>query len=324
MLYMTYRSTPEIVRAFCFNKKLTDSILDELQIIGNLQGRKICHILPRFPRLSHLTHRIRYFFNLAHYRDDFNDAARDYLKKASIRIERKPVVPPSLQPIVNPPAEPLPIDSALPAPAIEPVLDVAPIQDINEVIDTPPPVDVLPPVVEPKPLTLSSTSEEYLRLIHLKLGAQASELWRILLNHCLQAHGKDHLISLKLHGKSHTLTFREPLAIHFNPLKENNQPMIEGGFILTFGKNGSVEMEIEKGVIYFKNGVTCQVKKADGLQEVNICQFVCKPDGVIIKAKILGLPVGKKESYAFIKDTWSNRAKVISHEADFKKVLVVS
>lgn len=319
---MTFRTIPDVVRAFCFNDALTHSILDELLIIGNLQGRKIRQILPHSGWLGHLIHRVRYCFNLFHYRDSFNEAVRGYLRKATVVIRRQPT-PPKAPKRDEPPAS-----AAAPAvPAQEPVPLIPP-QD-TEPLPLPAPSPLPPdptaivtaPPPAPQQPALSEATEQFLQQVHSKLGPQPAELWRILFTHCLHAHSEDHCHQFTIRGKSHFLHIQQPLNIHMNPLNADRQPAVEGGLILSLGTKGVVEMEFDNGVIHFKKGVACHAKKAGSVLEATICQFLSDSEGVNIKAKIVLLSVNIKETYASIKETWSHRARVLPHNADFKAVL---
>lgn len=340
---MKFQSIREIVNAFCIDKPLTKEILNHLKIVGRLQGRNIRQIFPDSPRLGHLIHRIRYCFNLSHYREDFNQAAADFIKKSSIVAHAKPApplpiplplalpepVPPAVQPVADPAPEPIVIPQ-------EPIVQPPPaVPQAPQPVAAPAPEPiVLPkePIAQPaaasapmkKQAIFTQHTENFLCLVHEKLGEQSAELWRILFTHFFDRHGQDHFYNFTSHRRSHLLHFKEPLVIHMNPLDQDHKPVPEGGLILTFGRKGRVEIEMQNGVIHFKSGVTGFAKIPSGfplagrLIEMKIYQFASDSEGVTIKARTLGLSGGKKESYASIRETWSQRAIVLPHDADFK------
>jgi hypothetical protein len=303
---MTFHSIREIVSAFCIDKPLTTEILNQLRIVGSLQGRKIRQILPDSSRLGHLIHRIRYCFNLCHYREDFDQAAANYLKKSSIVIQK--MQEPALQ-------RPLALPAPVAPPAPEPVIPPAP---KPVAIPSPAPVPVQ------KQPAFTKHTEKFLGLVQENLGNQSADLWKILFTHFFERHDQDHCINFTSHRKSHFLHFSQPLVIHMNPLDQDRKPVPEGGLILTFGRKGTVEFEIQSGSIQFKSGVTGLAKVPSGfplagrLLEMKIYHFLSDSEGVTIKAGTLGLSGGKKEPYASIRETWSKRAQVLHHEADLK------
>lgn len=326
---MTFQSIREIVSAFCIDKPLTQEILNQLKIVGSLRGRKIRQILPDSARLGYLIHRIRYCFNLCHYREDFDQAATDFLKKSTVVIPKiqAPSVPQPLAlpaPVAAPTSEPIipPAPAPVAAPASEPIIPPtqAPVV-LPQAPMAPPPAAPAP--VQKKP-AFSEHTEKFLGLVHEKLGDQSADLWRILFTHFFETHAHDHCFNFTSHRKSHVLHFKQPLVIHMNPLDQDRKPVPEGGLILTFGRKGTVEIEIECGAIHFKNGVTGLAKVPSGfplagrLLEMKIYQFLSDSEGVTIKAGTLGLSGGKKEPYASIRETWSKRAKVLPHNADLK------